>query len=342
MTFPPADAPTAAVPQARPYAVVAVGELLVDLAQVGFTDRGAALYERNPGGAPANLAAAVAKLGLPAAFAGVVGDDPLGAFAVEALAACGVDTSLVRATPEASTTLAFATLGPDGGFSYSFARRPGADQLLSADDLPADLPARARALHAGTLALTNEPARSAVLTLARRARELGTLVSCDVNYRPHAWPDEGAAREAAFGLMGLCDLVKVNGAEALMLTGEADPGRAARALLGRGPALVAVTLAAEGALLATRAASARVEAPAPDEVRDTAGAGDSFWGAALAWLLRAGVSRRADLERLDAERLAACGRYACAAASLTVESPGGMSSSPAAAEVEVRLGRAEG
>lgn len=150
------------------YDLVSVGEILVDLTQVGVNEYGVALYERNPGGAPANLAAAVAKLGLAAAFVGTVGSDPMGAFLIETLRSCGVDTGLACRTDEACTTLAFATLDPaTDGFSYSFVRKPGADQLLRRSELPALLPQAARVLHLGTLSLTDEPSRGTVLDLGK-------------------------------------------------------------------------------------------------------------------------------------------------------------------------------
>ncbi len=331
--------PTPSLEPLSSYAVVSVGEILVDLTQIGTNDYGVALYERNPGGAPANLAAAVAKLGLPAAFVGTVGNDPMGSFLTQALEGCGVDTRLVAHADEACTTMAFATLDPTtGGFSYSFVRKPGADQLLRRSDLPALLPQTAQILHLGTLSLTDEPSRSAVRALAQEAQDAGTLVSCDANVRPHAWPSLDDALRETLGLIGHADLLKVSEEEALLLCGASDPTQAANQLLELGPRLVAVTLAQNGALLVTPTASAQVDAFSPVEVLDTTGAGDSFWGACLSWLVcEAGARTREDVERLDADQLRECARYGCTAASLTVERPGGMTSSPTADEVAARL-----
>lgn len=324
------------------YDILSVGELLIDLTQVDVTEHGVALYGRNPGGAPANLAAAAAKLGCSTAFVGCVGNDPQGVFALDALTSCGVDVGHSPRTDNACTTMAFATLGPSGGeFSYSFVRKPGADQLLEDADLPSDLLAQAKVLHVGSFSLTAEPSGSTVVDAVRRARELGLLVSCDVNYRPHAWSSEEAARRAMISLVAAADLVKVSQEEAHVLCGTPDAATAAAALLAQGPRLVAITRAENGAYLATRAGSASVAALAAREVRDTTGAGDSFWGACLAWLLKEGaVGGPADLDGLTASDLAACGAFACATASLTVERPGGMTSSPTRQEVEQRLAQA--
>ena len=321
------------------YDLVSVGEILVDLTQVGVNEYGVALYERNPGGAPANLAAAVAKLGLAAAFVGTVGSDPMGAFLIETLRSCGVDTGLACRTDEACTTLAFTTLDPaTDGFSYSFVRKPGADQLLRRSDLPALLPQAARVLHLGTLSLTDEPSRGTVLDLAREAQTAGTLVSCDANLRPYAWRSADAMLRETLGLIAHTDLLKVSEEEALLLSNTADLAQATERLLGLGPCLLAITRAQDGALLATSSASAQVEAFSPVEVLDTTGAGDSFWGACLAWLVHeAGVRTQADVERLGAGQLHDCARFGCTAASFTVERPGGMTSSPTAEEVTARL-----
>lgn len=321
------------------YDLVSVGEILVDLTQVGTDGNGVALYERNPGGAPANLAAAVAKLGLAVAFAGTVGNDPMGNFLVETLGDCGVGTDLVCRVDEACTTMAFATLDPaTNGFAYSFVRKPGADQLLKRSDLPALLPQATRVLHLGTLSLTDEPSRGAVLDLAREAQTAGTLVSCDANLRPHAWRSGDDMLRETLGLVAHADLLKVSEEEALLLGGTANLAQAVERLLALGPCLVAVTRAQDGALLATSSASAQVGAFSPVEVLDTTGAGDSFWGACLAWLVReAGVHARADVERLGTEQLRACARFGCTAAGITVERPGGMTSSPTAEEVAARL-----
>lgn len=314
--------------------VVAVGEALVDLTQVDVGNQGVALYERNPGGAPANFSAAAAKLGLATTFVGAVGDDPQGHFVVDTLRDCGVDTSAVVFRNDACTTLAFATFDPASEeYAYSFVRKPGADQLLRPQDISDELLARTRVLHVGTFSLTAEPVGGTVLDAVGRARDLGRLVSCDVNYRPHVWNSEKEARVRILELVARCDLLKVSEEEArLLCSGDVTE------LLERGPRLVAITRGHAGALLATHAGVVEVDAFAARQVLDTTGAGDSFWGATLAWLLREGrVEGIADVERLTLDDLATCGSYACAAASLSVERPGGMTSSPTMLEVAERL-----
>lgn len=366
-TVPAADSlPTPNKPR---YDVVALGELLVDLTQrdPGRNPEHAsehvpaaptpALYERNPGGAPANVAAACARQGLAAAFLGKVGDDPMGAFALEALSGCGADVSHVVVDPTSCTTLAFATLVPGtDSYEYAFVRKPGADQLLRPDEL-GDLPQNARVLHVGSLSLTHEPARSTTLEAVRRAHDAGVLVSYDPNYRAFAWDSPAVALEQMLVPLPLVDILKVNEDEAPMLfealtvkqgsqgtigTIDGTPdiawfARMASAFLQAGPRLVAITLGGAGALLATRNALVYTPGFRCTEVRDTTGAGDNFCAGMLAWLLRDGdIHSAEDLDLIAQDQLAACARYACAAASLSVERPGGMTSSPTAEETHRR------
>ena len=341
--------------------VVALGELLVDFIQVatdgapggdgavvdtgrngdyaGGEGEGRALYARAAGGAPANVAAALAAQGVRAGFVGKVGDDPLGRYALERLAATGVDVSGTLRDPAYSTTLAFASVDPEsGGLAYSFARRPGADLMLRADELDLGAIRRALVLHVGSLSLVADPARTATLRAIDEARRAGCLVSFDPNMRPHAWESPDDMLAAVELVLGPTDLLKVSRAEMELLTGTSDAAVGARMLLERGPRLVAVTLDEQGAHLATRGGQASSPAYPVTQVADTAGAGDAFWGAALAWLLREGGVRTArDLDGMGSDGLLACARRACAAASLSVERRGALGSAPTAEQTARRL-----
>lgn len=323
--------------------VVALGELLVDFIQVetdGVPDgTGRALYARAAGGAPANVAAALAAQGVRAGFIGKVGDDPLGRYALGRLAACDVDVSGTLCDPAFSTTLAFASLDPEsGGLAYAFTRKPGADLMLRVDELDLGAVRRALVLHVGSLSLVADPARTATLRAIDEARRAGCLISLDPNMRPHAWESPDDMLAAVELALGPTDLLKVSRSEMELLTGTSDVVAGARMLLERGPRLVAVTLDEHGAHLATRGGRASSPAYPVAQVADTAGAGDAFWGAALAWLLREGGVRTArDLDRLGDGELLACARYACAAASLSVERRGALGSAPTAEQTARRL-----
>ena len=298
--------------------LVCLGELLIDFTPAGVSPGGMALYERNPGGAPANVAVAAAKLGLPSAFIGKVGDDIHGRFLRGVLEGAGVDCRGLILDPESPTTLAFVELQPDGDRDFSFHRKGCGDTRLRPEEVPADLVRGARVLHLGTLSMTDEPARTATLWAATLARTAGVTVSCDVNYRAPLWRDESAFRAACGTLLPLVNWLKVSEEEAALLTGEADPARAAARLREKYDlAHLAVTLGDRGAWVDGRTFSAF-----PAEAADATGAGDSFWGAYLYARLRS---------------LPDPARFACAAAACCVEKRGAIPAMPAPAEVQDRL-----
>ena len=300
--------------------LVCLGELLIDFTPAGTSAGGMALYERNPGGAPANAAVAAARLGLSTAFIGKVGADLHGRFLRAVLEREGVDCRGLLLDPSSPTTLAFVELLPGGERDFAFHRKGCGDTRLRPEELPEDLIREARVLHLGTLSLTDEPACSATLRAVELAREAGVTVSCDVNYRAPLWEAEGEFRAACAELLPRVDWLKVSEEEAALLTGEPDPVRAGETLLRTYPlAHLAVTLGEKGALvdgIFFPAFSAKAV--------DATGAGDSFWGAYLYALLRG---------------LPEPGPFACAASSCCVEKRGAIPAMPDLAAVEARMKR---
>jgi len=312
--------------------VLALGEALIDFTDSGRSPAGTRLFEQNPGGAPANVACAVARLGGKAAFLGKVGEDMHGRFLRETLEGEGVDVSGMVMAPDVFTTLAFVALGERGERSFSFARKPGADTCLRPEEVSPELLERSKVLHVGSLSLTDEPARTATFRAVGLARELGLTVSYDPNYRASLWRDEATARVQMRSLIPFCDIVKISDEETGLLTGEEDPAAAAEALLELGVKCVAVTLGVDGALVATKEGS-RTVAAFPAQAVDTTGAGDAFWGAFLTCLTGSGKSV-GELSLDEAERFA---RFANAAASVCVSRRGGIPAMPTRAEVEAKL-----
>ena len=298
--------------------LVCLGELLIDFTPAGLSPAGMALYERNPGGAPANAAVAAARLGLSAAFVGKVGDDLHGRFLRDTLEGEGVDCRGLVLDPLSPTTLAFVELLPGGERDFAFHRRGCGDTRLGPEEVPVDLIRSARVLHLGTLSMTDEPARTATIWAATLARAAGVTVSCDVNYRAPLWPDAEAFRGACGTLLPLVNWLKVSEEEAELLTGSADPARAAELLRGQYPLEhLAVTLGDRGAWVDGRTFPAF-----PAEAADATGAGDSFWGAYL-------YARLRGLEEPET--------FACAAAACCVERRGGIPAMPDPGAVEERL-----
>lgn len=318
--------------------LVALGEVLIDFTQAGFSANGQALFERNAGGAPANVAVQAARLGMSAQFVGKVGADMHGGFLRRSLQERGVDVSSVVQDPEAFTTLAFVEVDPrTAERSFSFARKPGADTRLSPAEVPERVIRDCYVLHVGSLSLTDEPARTATLHAVSVARQAGVLVSYDPNYRASLWPSEHEAVEQMSALLSRADLVKINEDEALLLCGTGNPEAASQYILDQGTALAAVTLGPQGAFVATRVESVLVPT-CPCQPRDATGAGDSFWGALLYRLVHEqGVRMPSALAALSREELFSAGSFACAAASCCVERPGAIPAMPGKREVFDRL-----
>lgn len=309
--------------------VTALGELLVDFTYAGNSANGRRVFEQNPGGAPANVLAAVSRLGLSSAFIGKVGRDMHGEFLRDTLMEAGIDTDGLVMSDEAFTTLAFVNLGENGERSFSFARKPGADTLLRAEELPLGLVRESRVFHVGSLSLCAEPARSATLAALDEAERAGCVISYDPNYRPALWDSEEEACRQMRSIVGRAKLVKVSDEEAPLLTGFSEPEKAAAYLVEHGAYLAAVTLGAGGAYIAARDGGCHVPSYAVEPV-DTTGAGDAFWGAMLFMLLKSGIAPE-DLSMNDAARFA---KFANAAAALCVMSRGAIPAMPALNDVE--------
>lgn len=327
-------------PSRRTTDVIALGELLVDFAPVGASPSGAVLFERNAGGAPANFLAAVSACGLSSQFVGCVGDDQHGRFLARSLQDASIGIEALVVTDRASTTLAFVDIDPaTGEREFSFARKPGADTCLSCEDVPFETIASSRLLHAGSLSLTDEPARSATLSALRFARSHGVTTSFDPNWRAPLWPDEKTAVSRIEEALPSVDLIKASEEEAILITGSHDVETAAKALLSYGAKLAAVTLGSEGCLVAWREQDrTRLLRESGFFCRpvDTTGAGDVFWGFFVSTLIKRG------LRSFDEATLRACAKTANAAASLCVEAYGGIPAVPSRQRVQERLGDVSG
>lgn len=322
------------------FDVTALGEVLIDFTECGHNpDTGMALFERNPGGAPANVAAAVSRLAGRAAFIGKVGEDMHGAYLKKTLDEIGVDTSGVSVDAGAFTTLAFVSLEPSGERVFSFARKPGADTCLTAEDIPTALLTGSRILHFGSLSLTNEPAHSATLYAVAMAKKSGAIISYDPNDRPLLWDSRERARKVMRSVLPQVDVIKISDEETEPLTGAADPEEASRRLIEQGIGCVVVTLGAKGALVRTAAQAEQSEiVPGfASKVADTTGAGDSFWGGFLYQIAQRG-KRPGELTLAEAAQFA---RFGNAVASLCVEKHGAIPAMPDMDTVRARLeGRA--
>lgn len=301
--------------------VVALGELLIDFVPTADSTPEQPVLKAMAGGAPGNFAAAAQAYGLQSALISKVGADAFGDFLVNTFSALGVDTGGVLRDGSVFTTLAFVTLNENGDRSFSFARKPGADTCLRAEECSMALIDEAKLLHFGSLSLTHEPARSATRAAVARARSGGKLISFDPNLRPPLWDSPEAAKEQMFWGMEQADIVKISDDEVEFLFG-CDEQEGAKLLLERyGVKLVLVTLNAKGCYFATEKASGYAPAPAVRPV-DTTGAGDIFFGAAISRLLKS----EKPVEELSEAELRWVAAFGCAAASLSTLKNGGIPS----------------
>lgn len=308
--------------------ITTIGEVLIDLTQSGWTEQGIPRFDANPGGAPANLAVAAARLGAKTAFIGRVGRDSFGDYLRRCLAENGVDVSGLSVDDKERTTLAVVALDEKGERTFSFYRDPSADVNLSTAHVPMALLSGTKVLHFGSVSLNAEPARTATLEAARTAKAQGAWVSYDPNYRASLWPDEGTAIQNMLAPLPLVDILKVSDEELPLLTGIADPAEGSARLAEQGIRLVLVTLGAHGAFYRFDGHTGHVPG-VPCVVGDTNGSGDTFFGAALSQLVK--LNSLDELTVPELERMVA---FANKAASITTSRHGAIPAMPTLQEVE--------
>lgn len=318
------------------YDVTTFGEILIDFTAQGENEDGQMLYARNPGGAPANVAVAAGKLGAHTAFLGKAGKDAQGEFLREVLEKERVDISGLILDEEYFTTLAFVDVKENGERTFSFARKPGADIEIRKEELDVDVLDRTNIFHVGSLSLTAQPARDTTLYAVKRARNKGSLISYDPNCRASLWPDKETAKRQMRSLIPYVDLMKISDEETELLTGEKDVEKAAEALYCQGVKVIAVTMGADGAYLYCKDGGCLVPGFQAEQIGDTNGAGDSFWGG---FLYKISTSEKR-LQEFAKEELVEYARFGNAVASLCVEKKGAIPAMPTLEQVEERLKKA--
>lgn len=311
------------------FDVAALGELLIDFTENGVSGQGNTLYEANPGGAPCNVLAMLNKLGRKTAFIGKVGQDIFGNRLKATLDEVGIDTSNLVMDEDVRTTLAFVETFPDGDRDFSFYRNPGADMMLREEELHEDLLADAKIFHFGTLSMTHEEVRNATKKAIAAAKEEGAMISFDPNLRPPLWKSlEDAKEQVAYGL-SQCDILKISDNEIQWFTGEEDFDAGIAKLKEQyNIPLILLSMGRDGSRAYYK--NLRVEA-APflqENTIETTGAGDTFGGCCLHFLLEYG------LDGLDEEKLSRMLTFANAAASIITTRKGALRVMPGSEEVE--------
>lgn len=308
--------------------VICMGELLVEFVATEDNvslDR-APGFVKAPGGAPANVAVALQRLGLPAAFVGKVGDDPFGVYLRQSLAETGVDTRYLLVDEEARTTAVFVAVWDDGHKDLCFYRNPGADMRLHDAEIDAAMFDGARCFHFGSITFIDEPCASAQRKALALARERGLMISYDPNYRPTLWPDEDTAREVIQASFADCHLAKISAEEWAVATGQQDLDAGIRAVLDKGVELLVISRGEHGAIVTN--GDYRVDLPARAiDVVETTGAGDGFMAAMISRLLPQ-RERTGSLALIERESVEEALHYAIAVGALTCTERGAIPALP--------------
>lgn len=291
--------------------IVSLGEVVSDIYEGERSSSVEMPFIARPGGAPANVAVAAARLGAEAAFVGSVGDDLFGNFILDVLEAEGVETGgVTRQSPPTRTTLAFVEIDEEGDREFTFYRTdPAADELLSPDDITEELFSGASFVNFGSIPLIKDPTAEAIRTAAKLAADEGIPVAFDVNFREHLWESVEAARKTVDPLLDLSGIVKLSDDELSPLLDVQSPEEAAEVLLARDVSLVLVSLGPDGAFYATKEFSGSVPAFETDVV-DATGAGDAFLAATLVRLSE-GSYEEEETVREATRRGNAAGALAC-------------------------------
>lgn len=313
----------------KKFDVTALGELLIDFTDNGKSAQGNTLFEANPGGAPCNVLAMLNKCGHPTAFIGKVGKDIFGLKLKSTLEEVGIDTSNLIVDENARTTLAFVQTFEDGDRDFSFFRNPGADMLLTAEEVNEDLIEESRIFHFGTLSMTHEGVREATKRAIAVAKESGAVVSFDPNLRPPLWNSlEDARVQVAYGL-GQCDVLKISDNEIQWFTGEEDyDAGIARLRKDYDIPLILLSMGRDGSRAYYKDWKVEVAPFLQESTIETTGAGDTFGGSCLHYLLTYG------LDNLDEGRLREMLTFANAAASIVTTRKGALRVMPDREEVE--------
>lgn len=310
------------------YDITALGELLIDFTPCEISEAGMKIFEQNPGGAPANVLVAAGNFGAKTAFIGKVGKDMHGEFLKETLEKYNIETKGLIMDEKVFTTLAFVSLNEKGERTFSFARKPGADTCLTKEEVNLELIKKSKIFHFGSLSLTNNPSKEALLYALEKAKEMKKIISYDPNYRPLLWENRDIAVKEMRDVVKYADIIKVSDEETELLTGYKEPEKAALKLIEQGISLVFITLGSEGSFLKTKDFQIRVKSKKCNVV-DTTGAGDAFWGAILYKL----STRKNDVLQLTEKEGAEYLEFANIAAGICVEKRGAIPAMPSLEDV---------
>lgn len=311
----------------KKYDVIAMGELLIDFTMSGQSEQGNNMFEACPGGAPCNVLALLNKMGKKTAFFGKVGKDQFGKTLRDTLDEVKIDTSHLLEDEKVNTTLAFVHTFPDGDREFSFYRNPGADMMLTKDEVDESFLEETKVFHFGTLSMTHEGVREATKKALDVVKEKGALISFDPNLRPPLWSTLDLAKEQMEYGFGFCDILKISDNEIQFVSGKEDYDEGIAYLKEKYDIpLILLTMGKDGSRAYYK--GMRVErAGFPVKAIETTGAGDTFCGSCLNYILEH------DFENLTEEELGEMLTFANAAAALVTTRKGAIRAMPEKEEV---------
>ena len=312
---------------AKKYDVIALGELLIDFTMNGQSEQGNNMFEACPGGAPCNVLALLNKMGKKTAFIGKVGKDQFGTLLRETITEAGIDASNLVVDENVNTTLAFVHTFPDGDREFSFYRNPGADMMLTADEVNPEVVKDTKIFHFGTLSMTHDGVREATKKAVETAKENGCLVSFDPNLRPPLWSSLDLAKEQMEYGFGKCDILKISDNEIQFVSGKEDYDEGIAYLQEKyNIPLILLTMGKDGSRAYYKGMC--VERPGFSvKAIETTGAGDTFCGSSLNYLVDH------DFDNLTEEQLGEMLTFANAAAALVTTKKGAIKAMPVKEEV---------
>lgn len=314
-----------------------IGELLIDFVSTTFdvTLAEAPGFVKAAGGATANVAVGLAKLGVDSGFIGKIGDEPFGDFLRKTLEQSRVDTVHLISETDRRTTLAFVATRSDGAKDILFYRNPGADTLLRPDEIDKAYVQSAEVFHYGSCSLSHQPVRDATVRAIQYAKDAGAFISYDPNLRLIMWDAPEDAKHWIWEVMPYANVVKAADEEWEFITDTPKLEEGSKRILETGVELVIVTLGEHGCYYNNGSYQGYVDG-FKVEVVDPLGAGDGFVAAMLTQIMRSsrGVGK---LPELDDNQLRGIMRYANAAGALTTQKIGVIPALPTPSEIEAFL-----
>lgn len=315
----------------KKYDVIALGELLIDFTINGQSEQGNNMFEACPGGAPCNVLALLNKMGKKTAFLGKVGRDQFGTLLRDTITEAGIDASHLMIDDKVNTTLAFVHTFPDGDREFSFYRNPGADMMLTENEVDPAFIAQTKIFHFGTLSMTHDGVRAATKKAVQAAKDAGCLVSFDPNLRPPLWSSLDLAKEQMEYGFGVCDILKISDNEIQFVSGKEDYDEGIAYLQEKYHIpMILLTMGKDGSRAYYK--GMRVERPGFSvKAIETTGAGDTFCGSSLNYVVEHGF------EDLTEEQLGELLTFANAAAAIVTTKKGAIRSMPERKEVEALI-----